>query len=290
MKEQEIFNQVMQHIARFLNQRGYSQFAKPKVLAPAEYRPVTTFRKPHGNNYGVINFQKKSDCSGWFTINIGVSSAVLDKNTAELRKSLYGPSDPSVITTPLGTKKPSINDCDWKTRINRAHLYLQEWWPIMSDTSVEALIQAIQTCLEEEGIPKIENLLTDEQLKHYYLACRLSGEPHDIQTLERLSILLKASNETERLAPVLHRLETQFIGNPVNRTAQALLNMLRTKTPEEFQVPEKTELTKGKALQPQPIQKRRTETEEEPAPSKKPKPTPQSEAEPAETSSLRHKP
>jgi hypothetical protein len=197
----DAFLEVIENIDPVLKECGYS-------------RKGNTFYIRQLENWGLINFQKsrKSSASNViFTINLGTCSKLLIE----------------FFTPEKINEKPSVEDCHWRQRIGMLLPgHCDKWWSITNQTSTEQLIQEIQDCLRNKGIPEIERYMANEQLQSLWLSGQSPGLT-DIQRLMNLSVLLKASGATDQLELVLHQLERLLEGKPTAFMARQHLSRLQ---------------------------------------------------------------
>lgn len=120
----------------------------------------SNFHKRGTDGWGVVNFQKSqfgSRLETRFTINLGVS--------------------PDRLITARGgdpRKKPPEHHCVWRTRIAAAVGDSNDlWWDFDHETDLEKLTAEILPLLIGQGLPLIEERLTDEGF-----VASLESQPH----------------------------------------------------------------------------------------------------------------
>lgn len=201
---QEVFKQFMGLMKPFMKSHGFT-------------KKNNNFYKRHPQgNIGIINFQKDRTGSS-FTINVSTYSYAL----AEFFLGYYGEEEVK--------KYPSEWDGHWRTRISgliprqsseRINLAnsksLREidkrlpgdlWWRCsyftpsytIYDVDTKELFDEVSPLIAKFAIPAIDQHLTDEQLKNFWLSHKDIGNTH-------LATLLMLSGEKEKLKTVLNKL------------------------------------------------------------------------------------
>ena len=180
----------------------------PRLKRHGFTRKRQTFYLQRGENLGLINLQKSTTSTAdasIFTMNLGVASA-------RLRRF----ADPEWWTS----RSVSILDCQWETRIGSllpgGH---DKWWSLAEGEPLAPIIDELIPVLEDVAVPTIEQLISDEGLRNYWLACFRSGGLGFLG-LKHLSVLLKALGPEEDLQPVLDEMWRQVEGQPAASTAR----------------------------------------------------------------------
>lgn len=200
--DQEIFKQFMEFMKPFMKSHGFSK------------KNNNFFKRHPQGNIGTINFQKDRWGSE-FTINVSTYSYALAEfflsynGEREVKKypsgwdghwcTHIGNLIPSSERVNLANSK-SLRDID-----KRLHGYL--WWrcsyfmPNFTVYNVDAkeLFDEISPLIAKFAIPAIDQYLTDEQLKNFWLSREDIGNT-------RLATLLMLSGEKEKLKIVLNKL------------------------------------------------------------------------------------
>ena len=162
-------------------------------------RSANNFYLRHGDNWGLINFQKSTHSNIEeirFTVNLGVSSGK--------SSHFYAPD--------LPPRKPLIQTCHWEQRIGKLLPEANDkWWQIRPDESIDHLVHELKTCIANHAIPEITQHISDEQLVGAWLSGKSLGTS-DFQRLKHLSVLRKLSGAN--IDNIIEELKRMSSGRP----------------------------------------------------------------------------
>jgi hypothetical protein len=191
------FQLVLDRLAQLLLSQDYRQRGK-------------RFYRATDDGWLIIDVQRSSTNdrnNRRFTINLGAASKRLDY--AQSRTSQRG--------------LRSMEDCHWRTRIGYVMpLNEDHWWELTRDTAVEGISNDVVRVMEKWGLPALDSVTTDEQLRDIWLR---KGSPGltDVQRLFNLLVLVAELGPPDKLDEVAASLASATRGKPSEHDANAAI-------------------------------------------------------------------